>query len=233
MPLFRACIFDLFGTLVPTTLAGNYTGSLREMARTLGLPEGDLLREWHATYAERNQGRLPTLEANVREVCRRLGLTPPEEVVALSLEAFRRMTIEALRPKAESEEVLATLRLRGYRLGLISNCNPEVPRLFRQGPLSLYFDRMMFSSEVGRMKPEPSLYREMAQRLGVAPMECLYVGDGHERELAGASGVGMTTVLVAYNLPDGFVWGRDERGDHSVADLREVLALLPAMSPGG
>jgi putative hydrolase of the HAD superfamily len=228
MAAFRACIFDLFGTLVPTTLAGAYHASLREGASVLGLPEEDFVREWHATYAERNRGTLPTLEANVGEVCRRLGVEPDAGAIARSLEPFRRMTAEALAPKPESEELLARLRALEYRLGLISNCNPEVPGLFRGGPLAPFFDEMIFSSEMRVMKPDPSIYLEMTRRLRLAPEACLYIGDGHERELAGASSVGMTTVRVEYDLPGGFVWGRDERADHYVVDLREILPILSA-----
>jgi putative hydrolase of the HAD superfamily len=228
MPKFRACVFDLFGTLVPTTLAGEYHGSLREGAAVLGIDEADFAREWHATYAERNRGTLETLEANVREVCRRLGIAADEAAIVRSLEPFRRMTAEALEPKPESEELLARLRALGYPLGLISNCNPEVPGLFRRGPLAPFFDAMLFSSEMHVMKPEPAIYLEMTRRLGVPAEACLYTGDGHERELAGASAVGMTTVRVEYDLPGGFVWGRDERADHHVIDLREILPILGA-----
>ena len=223
---FRACIFDLFGTLVPTTLTTAYHDSLRAAASRLGLAEDDFVREWHATYLERNRGTLPTLEANVLEVVRRRGAEADTSAIKESLEPFRRMTREALRPKPESEEVLSRLRAEGYRLGLISNCNPEVPDLFRRGPLMHYFEASFFSSEVGRMKPDPWLYTEMARLLETAPGACLYIGDGHERELEGASGVGMTTVRVDYDQPGGFIWGRDERADHYVVDLREILVIL-------
>jgi len=223
---FRACIFDLFGTIVPTTLTTAYYDSLRDAAGRLGLPTDDFVREWHATYLERNRGTLSTLDANVVEVCRRLKVDAGQEAIARSLESFRRMTREAMTPKPESEEILGTLRERGYPLGLISNCNPEVPDLFRRGPLARHFDAMFFSAEAGTMKPDPRLYSEMARLLHVPPRECLYIGDGHERELEGASGVGMTTVRVEYDQPGGFVWGRDERADHHVVDLREILLIL-------
>lgn len=222
----RACIFDLFGTLVPTTLTTAYYDSLRAGASRLGLPEEDFVREWHATYLERNRGTLPTLEANVADVVRRLGAEADATAIRESLEPFRRMTRDALRPKPESEEVLSRLRGEGYRLGLISNCNPEVPGLFRRGPLMRYFEATFFSSDLGRMKPDPWLYTEMARLLETAPGACLFIGDGHERELEGASAVGMTTVRVDYDQPGGFVWGRDERADHYVVDLREILAIL-------
>jgi putative hydrolase of the HAD superfamily len=135
-----------------------------------------------------------------------------------------------LTPKPESAEVLSKLSRRGLPLGLISSCNPEVPHRFRAGPLARYFGELIFSCEVGMMKPDPAIYLEMARRLQVAPHDCLYIGDGHAKELAGASAVGMTTVLVDYDATGGFIWDRDDRADHRVRDLREILPILTARS---
>ncbi|MGF1633670.1 MAG: HAD-IIA family hydrolase [Phycisphaerae bacterium] len=45
-------------------------------------------------------------------------------------------------------------------------------------------------------KPEPVFFRELCQRLGVNPTECLLIGDNLESDIAGAKGVGMSTVLT-------------------------------------
>lgn len=226
MPL-RACIFDLFGTLVPISRLAEYDGRLIAVARAIGADPQVFLREWVATHRERNTGLLPTLEANVREICRRLACGAGEGAITRSLEGFRALVAETLRPKPESEEALAELRRRGLPLGLVSSCNPEVPARFRAGPLARYFDEMIFSCEIGLLKPDPAIYLEMARRLKVVPADCLYVGDGHARELAGAAAVGMTTVLVDYDATGGFIWDRDEQADHRIRDLREVWGLLP------
>lgn len=59
-----------------------------------------------------------------------------------------------------------------------------------------YFDEVMTLSESRRFKPSPELYRDMAQRLGVAPEECLSIGDRYHLDLAPAAEVGMHTLLV-------------------------------------
>ncbi len=222
----RACVFDLFGTLVPVSLTEEYYAKLRVTARTVGAPEEPFVTHWQATYRERNDGTLATLEENVIEVCRRLDMRPAGDAVTRGLEPFRAVIAQTMRPKPESVGVLTEIRERGYALGLISNCNPDVPILFRRGPLARFFRHAFFSSDVGMVKPDPAVYLEMSRRLGVDPRECLYIGDGHAKELTGASGVGMTTVLVDYTLPGGFVWERDEQADHRVQDLREILPIL-------
>jgi putative hydrolase of the HAD superfamily len=233
MPI-RACIFDLFGTIVPISRLDDYDNRLKIVARATGVDEAAFLREWVATHAARNVGTLPTLEANVREVCRRLGRVPDPDLVHGSLAAFRELVQATLTPKPESEEVLREIVRRGLPLGLVSSCNPEVPHRFRAGPLARYFRELIFSCEVGMMKPDPAIYLAMTRRLGVEPAGCLYIGDGHARELAGASAVGMTTVLVDYDATGGFIWDRDESADHRVRDLREILSILAtrAGTPG-
>jgi putative hydrolase of the HAD superfamily len=45
------------------------------------------------------------------------------------------------------------------------------------------------------MKPDPEIYLLTARALGVAPAECLFVGDGANDKLAGAARVGILPVL--------------------------------------
>jgi putative hydrolase of the HAD superfamily len=222
----RACIFDLFGTLVPIVKRAEYYAGLHSLARDLGAQEARFLAEWDRTYLGRNIGHFLTLEENTAAVAARLGIPVNGEVIRTALGPFREMVQRALQPKPEAEDVLRRLRDQGYRLGLISNCHYEVPEPFRNGPLASYFHELIFSCEIGMMKPAPKIYQAMARRLKVDPGACLYIGDGHGRELTGASAEGMVTVLVDNRVDDGFVWECDETADHVINDLREVFAIL-------
>jgi putative hydrolase of the HAD superfamily len=62
------------------------------------------------------------------------------------------------------------------------------------------FDTVLFSCEVKLKKPDRRIYELCAQRLGVEPDECLYVGNGGSDELAGARRAGMTPVLLTRHL---------------------------------
>jgi len=222
---FAACIFDLFGTLVPLSRRSDYYAALAVVPERLGLDAGAFREGWDASYRERNEGRLATLEDNVLEVCRRLGASSPPAAVTASLIPFRRLLDETLQPKPESAAVLDEISRRRFALGLISNCNPDVPALFRRGALASRFHAALFSSEAGVAKPRPEIYVEMARLLGVAPGDCLYIGDGHGRELAGAAAVGMTTALLDHGQPDGYIFDRDETGDFLLASLTDVLGI--------
>ena len=56
------------------------------------------------------------------------------------------------------------------------------------------FDAVVISGEVGLHKPEPEIFRLGAERLGVAPEECVFVDDLREN-CAGAEAVGMAAIL--------------------------------------
>lgn len=82
-----------------------------------------------------------------------------------------------------------------YRLGVLTNAsNPgAVDTIFSSEQLKL-FDTLVFSREVGRVKPDVEIYEIAASRLGVAPEECVFVDD-QERHATGARDAGMRAVL--------------------------------------
>ncbi|HEX9312248.1 MAG TPA: HAD family hydrolase [Actinomycetota bacterium] len=118
-----------------------------------------------------------------------------EHIVALDHSAYSNsITVEP--------EVLAALdelRRAGYRMGLVSNISlrPDLMRadLERMG-LAQYLDATVFSSEVGVRKPDPRIFQEALDRLGVEPPETVFVGDRLYDDVSGAQAVGMRSVLT-------------------------------------
>lgn len=77
-------------------------------------------------------------------------------------------------------------------------------------------------------KPYALLYEMALERLGVAPCQCLMVGDRPDTDIAGASALGMKTALVRTGrfgpgtpLPDGL-----PAPDWDVESLQDLLATL-------
>src|SRR5262245_31034820 len=131
-------------------------------------------------------------------------------------------------PRPGAEEVLARLRADGRALALVSMCAPDAPAMWRGSPLGGSVDAEVFSSEAALRKPDPAIYRLVAERLRIEPEACLYVGDGAYRELTGAAAVGMRPVLIrdpdeeAEMLrPDPDAWAGE-----AIGDLREIPRLL-------
>ena len=63
-------------------------------------------------------------------------------------------------------------------------------------------DVAVFSSEVGRRKPDPLIFEQALERLGAAPERALFVGDTLATDIAGASALGMQTCLARWFRAD-------------------------------
>ncbi|MEX2195168.1 MAG: HAD family phosphatase [Thermoleophilaceae bacterium] len=80
----------------------------------------------------------------------------------------------------------------GVRTGLISNSLGE--GRYDRSTFPELFDGVVISGEEGMHKPQPEIYLLGAERVGLAPEECVFVDDLREN-CAGAEAVGMTAVL--------------------------------------
>jgi putative hydrolase of the HAD superfamily len=118
------------------------------------------------------------------------------------------------------EDVIAAVRSvrdAGVRTGLISNSWGT--SIYDPDALEGLFDEIVISGDVGLHKPQPQIYRLAADRLGVAPAECVFVDDLREN-VRGAEEVGMTAVLH-----------RDTAA--TVARLEELFGLTPSSRERG
>lgn len=121
------------------------------------------------------------------------------------------------RPPADAEASLAALTARGYLLGCVSNANGTVRSLLETAGLAGHL-RCVVDSAIERVeKPSPRIFHIAAERLGVAPAACLYVGDFLSVDVEGARGAGMEAVLL--DPADAWDVGADVPRVASLADL--------------
>jgi putative hydrolase of the HAD superfamily len=186
---YRAVVFDLWDTLVVWPVEDGKS-FYRRMADHVGIAEERFSEAWATAYDERATG---PLEPSVRAVCRKLGVT--DELVDSLISVRVDFTREVLVPRPGALEVLDELRRRAFRLGLISVCSEEVPRLWDDTVLAPRIDAAVFSCSVGVAKPDPRIYRIAAERLEVEPRECLFVDD-QPAFVEGAVAAGMDGVLL-------------------------------------
>jgi putative hydrolase of the HAD superfamily len=146
---------------------------------------------------------LETGEVEPAEFERRFG-----ELLETEPEGLIEGLFEGLQPVEPMIDAVRRARGAGVPTGLISNSwvmdhyTDEIRELF---------DAIVISAEVGLHKPQPEIFRLGAERLGVAPADCVFVDDLREN-CSGAEAVGMTAVLH-----------RD--ADQTIARVEELLGV--------
>ena len=229
MSKYRAVVFDLWGTLVdeltyPEANRLVYRHRVDETSDLLGVDRDAFADAWSAGAGERLVGAFST-EGALLHICRELGVEPETGRLRAGVEVRFKYVRDALSPRPGTVETLSTLKVLGYRVGLISNCTEEVSALWGSTPFAPLMDAAVLSYDARLAKPNARIYEMVVEGLGVAAEECLYVGDGTSNELSGASQAGMTAVLIRapYDQADG---ARESWDGERISDIREVLSLL-------
>jgi putative hydrolase of the HAD superfamily len=89
-------------------------------------------------------------------------------------------------------EAVRRARGQGIRTGLISNSMGA--GRYDRSTFPQLFDGVVISGDEGMHKPQPEIFRLGAERIGLAPEQCVFVDDLREN-CEGAERVGMTAVL--------------------------------------
>ncbi len=129
----------------------------------------------------------------------------PRDSSAQPEEALRRFFIDygdGCAMEADAIPTLTALREQGCLVGVISNGGSLVQnhKMDATG-LRPLLDITVVSGDEGVHKPDPVLFRRVAGRLGVAPEDCVYVGDHPINDMQGAASAGMRTVYIDYPRP--------------------------------
>ena len=88
------------------------------------------------------------------------------------------------------------LRSLGMRMGIVSNWDARLPGLCHHLGLSRYLDFVISSANLGRIKPEASIFRSALGRVGVGASEAAHVGDHYYADVLGARSAGIYPVLL-------------------------------------
>lgn len=204
----NAVVFDYFGTLTVHASDSARRSGVHRVASKLGVPPGLLSEAIFSTFTERATGRVGDVSATMKWLAQVCGYEATSAQIADACAERARIEEEYARMvRPEAIATLRWLRARGLRIGVVSDCTHELPDCWTSLAVAPWVDATVFSIEMGERKPHPSLYMAASQRLGVAPTETIYVGDGGSNELSGAEAVGMSAIrLVAADAAGALVY---------------------------
>ncbi|RKE22596.1 HAD family hydrolase [Streptomyces sp. TLI_171] len=194
---FHAVVFDFLGTLTPAVPSAVRDAHAARTAAPLGIEPGRWRQAWDDSFPERAVGGLGDLRQTVTTLAARCGLdAPPAEALSRAVEARLAGRRELFAPRENAVQVLEWIRQADVRTAVLTECSGELADHWPQSALAPLVDVAVFSCREGRRKPDPELYAAVADRLGIAPERCLYVGAGGSGRLRGAEAAGMTAVLL-------------------------------------
>ena len=186
----KGVIFDLDGVIVSTD-EYHFQGWKR-LADEEGI---EFTREDNMRL--RGVSRMQSLEFLLEKTTRKYTDEEKQEMAARKNSYYRELlqdiTPDNILPGAM--EIMEELKKRGIKIA-IGSSSKNTPRILLRIDLENYFDAVSDGNDIKRGKPDPEVFLIAAERLSLAPQECLVVEDakaGIEAALAGkmkAMGVG-------------------------------------------
>lgn len=249
---FKAVIFDLGGTLLHyhdgdsddpkrpfrrVTLAGIrriYDQLVREGHP---LPQPDRFSEivdrhirgaYRAAVQELRGG---TIEISIRAAFAEVGIDLTDQGWAELRQEFYRAVDKIVLPRSGLKETLSGLQERGNQLGLISNTFWAADlhdRHLAEHHVLEYLPLRIYSCDVPRVKPHPSVFATALDQLNAAPSEAVYVGDRPNVDIQGAQSAGWRGILIRSPYLDQSLG--DVVPDAIIDELDDLIPALEQLS---
>lgn len=221
--MIRAVLFDLDNTLTDFVKMkdGAIVAAVEAMV-DMGLPlsRTECRERIYAIYKREGIEYQRVFDALLRDV---YGQVPPA-ILAAGVIAYRRGRDSHLVLYPHVTMTLVELIKRGLRLAVLSDA-PAMQAWQRLHQLALahFFDHVITFDDTGERKPSPAPFQKAMVLLGMPAEELLMVGDWPERDMRGASALGMRTVFARYG--DTFNTVRSG-ADFEIDDLIELLDIV-------
>jgi putative hydrolase of the HAD superfamily len=153
--------------------------------------------------------------------------------LAAAIVGYRRARDSALVPYPHVHLTLHNLMRRGLLLAVVSDA-PRESAWLRLVSLNLHhlFDEVITFEDTGMRKPDKAPFLAALDRLGVSAEETLMLGDWPDRDMAGATALGIRTVFAHY----GFSWSVDKSpieahpADHQIHDILELVDIVDRLN---
>jgi len=149
-------------------------------------------------------------------------------IMAAGIVSYRKAREAALVLYPHVNRTLLALIKKGLKLAVISDA-PRQEAWMRLSYLQLQhlFDTVVAFEDSGEHKPSPVPFRMVLDQLGIKPDEALMVGDWPERDIAGASELGIRTVFARY----GDTFGTKASGaDYDIDDIFELVGIVDGIN---
>jgi putative hydrolase of the HAD superfamily len=153
---------------------------------------------------------------------------PNPRIIAAGVAAYHATKIAYLVPFPDTVPALLKLRDLGYKLGIITDgiSVKQWEKLIRLG-LQHFFHSVTISSDFGKEKPDPELFRIAIKKSGCKPEETVMLGDRLDKDISGANKAGMVTVqIMKSKYKKAKPKNASEEPDYVISELSDLLGVL-------
>jgi HAD superfamily hydrolase (TIGR01662 family) len=121
----------------------------------------------------------------------------------------------------EVKDVLSELRLRGLKIGLISNGYEEEINLILEkvNLAKATLDVIVGVDTIRQVKPSPDIFKYAISKLDVKPEEAIFVGDTVDVDYRGAENAGLHALLIDRTE-------KQQSGVRTIRNLKEILSRI-------
>lgn len=219
----RAVAFDLDGTLIHSL--PDLADSANHVRAHFGLPplEESLIETFIGDGVRHLIHRALTGHYDGRDDAR------IEEGLAAHIDFYGRHSTRRTRLYPNTEQMLATLKSRGFPIALITNkIERHARELLHTFGIASYFDAVYGGDSLSAHKPAPDQMLALAAQWQIPPAHILMVGDS-PNDMLSAKAAGAPTMFVTFGYTDNdaLMHNPATRPDAHIDDLGELPAWLP------
>lgn len=213
MPIIKAVIFDLDGTLIDSNWL--HLRSWQTALRNLGMSVTD-------------QEIIDRLGLKTFDIARRIVSSHDEEtvwrLVQLKSKLFEKAWRREVNPREGALEILRMIKDTGLRSAVASSNTAErITGVIGHFGMDKLIDAVVGIDEVRAGKPDPALVTIAISKLGASPAESIYVGDSRYDMEAGRAAGARTALVIQEIAAQSNLKVQPDYRVRELSELRQII----------
>jgi 8-oxo-dGTP diphosphatase/putative hydrolase of the HAD superfamily len=188
--MIKLIVFDLWNTLAFKDVPWSSTSKMLKKTQ-VNIPRDKFVKIYEKSVQLK---KWDSKFKAYRNLCKNMGLETTEKNIKLLMD-IRDEAEDKIKLFPHTLDMIKKLKKRGLKIGLISNTSIfAVEQLTQKTNLLEYIDYPLFSFDVGTIKPDARLFKEMLKIADCKPEEAVMIGDKMNDDVIPAKKLGMWAI---------------------------------------